>query len=96
MIEALLPTSARLTPFFGTHSDASLPWKLLGVHSVRMDMVSRDLCVDESPGLNCAWQADIPLTLTAGQPRIAVPETLRHALQDGEPVRHSATCAFVK
>lgn len=41
-----------------------LPWKLLGVHSSRMDMSSRDLQLDESLGLNCAWYADILLTLT--------------------------------
>ena len=42
-----------------------LPWKLLGVHSSRMDMGSRDLKEDESLGLNCAWYADILMTLTA-------------------------------
>lgn len=42
-----------------------LPWKLLGVHSSRMDMRTRDLQLDESLGLNCAWYADILLTLTA-------------------------------
>ena len=41
-----------------------LPWKLLGVHSARMDMNTRDLKLDESLGLNCAWYADILLTLT--------------------------------
>ena len=41
-----------------------LPWKLLGVHSSRMDMGTRDLKLDESLGLNCAWYADILLTLT--------------------------------
>jgi hypothetical protein len=41
-----------------------LPWKLLGVHSSRMDMGSRDLKEDESLGLNCAWYADILMTLT--------------------------------
>jgi S1-C subfamily serine protease len=45
--------------------DPSLPWKLLGVHSARMDMGSRDLRLDESLGLNCAWYADILMTLTA-------------------------------
>jgi hypothetical protein len=45
--------------------DARLPWKLLGVHSSRMDMGTRDLKLDESLGLNCAWYADILLTLTA-------------------------------
>lgn len=43
---------------------APLPWKLLGVHSARMDMGGRDLLHDESLGLNCAWYADILLTLT--------------------------------
>lgn len=42
-----------------------LPWKLLGIHSARMDMGGRDLIEDESLGLNCAWYADIVLTLTA-------------------------------
>lgn len=41
-----------------------LPWKLLGVHSARMDMRTRDLEQDESLGLNCAWYADILMTLT--------------------------------
>jgi len=44
--------------------DAELPWKLLGVHSARMDMGGRDLQLDETLGLNCAWYADILLTLT--------------------------------
>ncbi|HET7527760.1 MAG TPA: trypsin-like peptidase domain-containing protein, partial [Burkholderiaceae bacterium] len=41
-----------------------LPWKLLGVHSARMDMATRDQQQDESLGLNCAWYADILMTLT--------------------------------
>jgi len=41
-----------------------LPWKLLGVHSSRLDVGSRDLKVDEALGLNCAWYVDILLTLT--------------------------------
>ena len=48
-------------------SDAQLgdlPWKLLGVHSARLDMLTRDVHQDESLGLNCAWYADILLTLT--------------------------------
>lgn len=45
--------------------DAQLPWTLLGVHSARMDMDGRDVKLDESLGLNCAWYADILLTLTA-------------------------------
>ena len=49
------------------HSDGELPWKLLGVHSARMDMKTRDLVEDESLGLNCAWYADILMTLTEPQ-----------------------------
>jgi len=45
---------------------ADLPWLLLGVHSARLDVGTRDLKLDESLGLNCAWYADILLTLTAG------------------------------
>ncbi len=45
--------------------DQELPWRLLGVHSARLDMKTRDEQQDESLGLNCAWYADILLTLTA-------------------------------
>ena len=41
-----------------------LPWLLLGVHSSRMDVGTRDVKLDEALGLNCAWYADILLTLT--------------------------------
>jgi len=41
-----------------------LPWILLGVHSSRLDVGTRDLKLDEALGLNCAWYADILLTLT--------------------------------
>jgi S1-C subfamily serine protease len=41
----------------------SLPWTLLGVHSGRMD-VPRDISQDEFLSLNCAWYADVLLTLT--------------------------------
>jgi len=44
---------------------SSLSWQLLGVHSTRMDMSSRDRTLDESLGLNCAWYADVLKTLTA-------------------------------
>lgn len=40
------------------------PWTLIGVHSTRFD-VPRDLEFDEALGLNCAWYADIVMTLTA-------------------------------
>jgi len=42
-----------------------LPWRLLGVHSARLD-VGRDLEQDEALGLNTAWYADILMTLTQG------------------------------
>ena len=41
-----------------------LPWMLLGVHSSRVDVGTRDLKLDEALGLNCAWYADILMTLT--------------------------------
>ena len=41
-----------------------LPWLLLGIHSSRLDVGTRDLDLDEALGLNCAWYADILLTLT--------------------------------
>ncbi|MFA5082354.1 MAG: serine protease [Hydrogenophilaceae bacterium] len=41
-----------------------LPWILLGIHSARLDVGSRDMESDEALGLNCAWYADILLTLT--------------------------------
>ena len=49
----------------------ALPWKLLGVHSARLDVGTRDLKLDEALGLNCAWYADILMTLTDLSPRIA-------------------------
>ena len=45
--------------------DRALPWKLLGIHSARLDMRTRDKEADESLGLNLAWYADILKTLTA-------------------------------
>jgi len=41
-----------------------LPWQLLGVHSARLDVGTRDRQLDEALGLNCAWYADILLKLT--------------------------------
>lgn len=56
------PVLARLKPDDAGHR----LWSLLGVHSSRMDMATRDLVQDESLGLNCAWYADVLMTLTAG------------------------------
>lgn len=65
--------------------DPQLPWKLLGVHSARMDMGTRDLQLDESLGLNCAWYADILLTLTAPDARVPGPETPREVAINERP-----------
>ena len=64
--------------------DPQLPWKLLGVHSMRMDMSGRDRQQDESLGLNCAWYADILMTLTSGDARIPMPEALQGEPQGAE------------
>ena len=45
-----------------------LPWLLLGVHAMRLDVTNRDAQLDETLGLNCAWYTDILMTLTA-QPK---------------------------
>ncbi len=49
----------------GSLKQGDLPWRLLGIHSSRLDVGTRDLALDEALGLNCAWYADILLTLTA-------------------------------
>ena len=41
-----------------------LPWTLLGIHSARLDVGNRETALDQALGLNCAWFADILLTLT--------------------------------
>jgi hypothetical protein len=56
--------------------DPQLPWKLLGVHSARLEMAGRSLPVEESLGLNCAWYADILLTLTADDARDTVSQRI--------------------
>ncbi len=47
----------------GPDSEPDFHWMLLGVHSARLD-VTRDLQLDAALGLNCAWYADVLLTLT--------------------------------
>ena len=47
---------------------AELPWLLLGIHSTRLDVGTRDQLLDEALGLNCAWYADILMTLSADRP----------------------------
>jgi hypothetical protein len=58
------PVVMRLPATPGAPAGDDLPWALLGVHSARLDMGNRDLAADESLGLNCAWYADILMTLT--------------------------------
>jgi Trypsin-like peptidase domain len=41
-----------------------LPFLLLGIHSARLDVGTRDHQIDEALGLNCTWYADILMTLT--------------------------------
>jgi V8-like Glu-specific endopeptidase len=48
-------------------------WRLVGIHSSRLDMSSRDALLDESLGLNCAWYADVLLTLTERPPAATPP-----------------------
>jgi hypothetical protein len=43
---------------------ADFPWMLLGVHATRMDVSNRDINEDERLNLNCAWYANVLLTLT--------------------------------
>lgn len=62
-----------------------LPWKLLGVHSGRLDMRSRDEQQDESLGLNCAWYASILLTLTTADDAQAAQGPDANAAPDSGP-----------
>ena len=43
---------------------ADLAWRLLGIHATRLDIANRDIEKDEALDLNCAWYADILMTLT--------------------------------
>jgi S1-C subfamily serine protease len=56
------PVVMRVTE--GNAALGDLPWMLLGVHSARLDVGTRDLELDEALGLNCAWYADMLMTLT--------------------------------
>ena len=56
------PVVARMTAPNGNSSN--LPWMLLGVHASRVDVDDRDASQDERLNLNCAWYADVLLTLT--------------------------------
>lgn len=52
----------------GNASREELAWRLLGVHTSRMDVTNRDLAEDERLDLNCAWYADIIMTITENAP----------------------------
>jgi hypothetical protein len=56
------PVVIRVPGAAGVRSGVSC--RLLGVHSSRFDMATRDPIEDEALGLNCAWYADVLLTLT--------------------------------
>jgi hypothetical protein len=45
-----------------------LPWLLLGIHSARIDVGTRDVGLDEALGLNSAWYTDVLMDVTA-EPR---------------------------
>lgn len=74
LTDARVHRGASGAPVLQRRSDGSdMPWTLLGVHSSRIDMGNRDLVLDEALGLNCAWYADILMTLTTMKPSPAAP-----------------------
>lgn len=48
----------------GAGSTNGIGWKLLGIHSARLESGSRDPALDETLGLNSIWYADILMALT--------------------------------
>ncbi len=50
-------------PAASAHQRA-LSCRLLGIHSSRFDMATRDPVEDEALGLNCVWYSDVLLTLS--------------------------------
>ncbi|WP_175982991.1 S1 family peptidase [Caballeronia zhejiangensis] len=58
------PVVIRRTSISADAKPVDVSWGLLGVHSTAFDMGTRDLHVDESLGLNCAWYADVLTTLS--------------------------------
>jgi hypothetical protein len=56
------PVVARL--WANGNGRVDLPWALLGVHAARMEAQNRDVTQDERLDLNCAWYADVLMTLT--------------------------------
>ena len=58
-------TSGACVVIRSSDQELDLPWTLLGIHSARLDVGTRDLQVDEALGLNCAWFADVLVPLTS-------------------------------
>jgi hypothetical protein len=58
-----------------------------------MDMGSRDMRLDESLGLNCAWYADILLTLTASPAQRSASPPAAWALPQAGALAHSEMAA---
>lgn len=56
------PVVARVTTQQSGRGELS--WMLLGIHAARMDVTNRDAQQDERLNLNCAWYADVIMTLT--------------------------------
>ena len=56
---------------------SDLAWTVLGIHSARIDIGTRDLILDEALGLNCAWYADILLPL----PKHDIDQPGRHSAE---------------
>ena len=68
--------------------EGDMKYRLLGIHSSRMDMGTRDRAEDESLGLNIAWYADILMTLTqrrVAQAPATVPPVVPEAMADSIP-----------
>ena len=67
----------------------AFPWKLLGVHSSRMEMSGRDVTLDEALSLNCAWYADVLMALTQEAEKAEVrPESDSPRLRSLASARH--------
>jgi S1-C subfamily serine protease len=47
-----------------TDASEALPWRLLGIHSSRLESGTRDPQLDETLGLNAVWYADVLMALT--------------------------------
>ncbi len=56
------PVVARAVESTTAYGD--LRWRLLGIHSARIDVGTRDRSLDEALGLNSAWYANVLLALT--------------------------------